>query len=236
MSSKSGEALNESTNADAVEPASKKSRSSKSPFEEQVDAIEEECKKQENCGYMVVVGMDLDEDYEEASEAEKKRLEKALTQDEVDKFRIVLMPQKRADDFEVMEKLVLGDQYGGGFMMFNTRFSYEILGSFEQFKRMYNKAKDPKTKFNYIFGFTSCLDDYDVWMHDHEAGWGSECGGSKMISGLGRMWKNLFKKHSAEQLGLDKFSEPGVKAFLAKFKATVESVDMYDEPDLKFNY
>lgn len=248
--SSASKAFNESTNADDAavsaaandQPAAKKARgnnnNNKSPYDQLAEALEQVSKQQGDCGYMLVKGVDVGDDYDnDASSEEQKRVLQNLPKAAVDVMRVIMMPKERADAMEEMAKLILGEQYGDSFMMFNTTFSYEVLSAFDEFKRVYNKTKNAKEKLNLILGFTSALEDYDVWMHDHEVGWGSEFGGGKMISGLARMWKNLLGKYSAQELGLDtEFSEPGVKAFLKNFKKTVESVDMYDEPSLKFKF
>ena len=227
------------------EPVAKKSRtttaststeSDKSPYAILQQALKDKCKEL-GCGYMVVEGVSFPKRYHDVTEDKQKVMEAALTQAKVDKLRIIFMPQDRADAHEKMNKLILGDQADDSVMMFSTRFSYEILEAFEEFKSIYNKSKSPKDRLNYLLGFTNCLETYDVWMHDHECGWATEFGGGNMISNLATMWKTLLKKHSADELGLDEqFSYPGIKAFLKSFKKTVESVDMYDEPSLKFKY
>mmetsp|Transcript_258 Transcript_258/g.575 ORF Transcript_258/g.575 Transcript_258/m.575 type:complete len:251 (-) Transcript_258:402-1154(-) len=215
---------------------SKEEGEKKTPFDIKFEAINKVAKELK-CGYMVVHSMTgLGKDYNEKPVEEKKKIHARLTQKNVDAFKIIFVTKRRENDWEEMKKVVLGDQYGGSFLSFTTSFSYQIIEAYEEFKIRYQQAKDPSIKFNYLFGFTQCLEDYDSWMTDHEGGWGSEFGGQEMLTGVGRMWKDQFKKVARDRLCLDEFSEMGVKEWLKNFKKTVTSIDTYDDPRLKFNW
>jgi hypothetical protein len=218
---------------------------SKSPYDLKMEALKSEAAKQ-GCGYMIVKGIqmsdrdsgDSSEDGEDGDETEHERLLQGLSKEAVDQLRFVFMPKERQDALDTTRKLILGEQAEAGMLMFDTSFSYDILGAYDDFKRLYSRAKNnPKQKFNLLFGFTQCLGNYDIWMYDHECGWGDDFGGNRMVNGLGRMWSNLFTKHQSAELGVDAtFSEPGVKECLKRFKQIVENVDMGDEKPLKFKF
>jgi hypothetical protein len=253
----SRETLDAETNPDdGASPAAAKqaktttSDAAKSPYEVQCEAYKGVAKRSAALRGMPVRDRDLgksnkDPDEEEDDEEEEEEDDdddlddeayeakcKLMTQEQVDEWRVIIITKERHEAIEKMNKLILGDQYGGNFMMFNTSFSYELLGAFETFKKKFQAGIPAAKKFNLILGFTNAISQYDVWMHDHECEWGGE----RMIAGLARMWKALMK-NKPEQLGIDaEFSYPGVKAFLEVFKDKVEAVDTCDDPELKFNY
>ena len=84
-------------------------------------------------GFMLIRGMAHTEeerysDEEDAEEEEKCQDE--WTDAEMDYMRWVIITQRRADELETMQELVLGAQAGDSMLMFNTSFSYEIMDSF----------------------------------------------------------------------------------------------------------
>jgi hypothetical protein len=176
---------------------------------------------------------DDDDDEEEEDDDNDNNDDKNYTEEQLDHVRLIMMTDARIKMFEHMSQLVLGDQYDRDFMMFDTRFSYEVVDAFEILKRKMRNmtgARSSKVKFDMILGFTAEIDKYDVWMHDHEYCWD----GAKMIKSLARMWKNTLKK-SNEELGIDSdFTRPGVICLLEEFKKKVEDIDEGDEPPLKF--
>lgn len=215
----------------------------------EVDLLEdrlEEISDRLDCEFMVIreVGpspdkMEEDSEEEDFEEDEEKSVDSAkLTRKDVDdSFRCVFMPKARDDACNDMEKLVLGQQYGASMVMFDTRFSYEILQHFETFKLMFKKLKKPASKLDLLFGFTWQLFQYDVWMHDNEIGFVEEFGGGKMVKALASFWKRLLKNHSAEELGLDDgFSYDGVICLLEDFKREIEYVETCDETPFKFSF
>ena len=53
----------------------------------------------------------------------------------------------------------------------------------------------------------------------------------RMVAALARHWRNLLKKNSPEELGLDtEFSHPALLYFLRSFKKQAESVDTFTDP------
>mmetsp|Transcript_33500 Transcript_33500/g.52734 ORF Transcript_33500/g.52734 Transcript_33500/m.52734 type:complete len:233 (-) Transcript_33500:271-969(-) len=174
-------------------------------------------------------------DSEEDDDDENEDVD-AYTQAEVDTIGLVIMPEKRVKALEAMEKLVVGDQYGDSFMMFNTSFSYEVIHAFGQFKKRLQKGKTWADKFDLLFGFTMAIDKYDVWMNDHEMGWRQE-GGDAMLRFLASKWKAALKQGDAE-LGIDSdFTRPGVIAMLEQFKKNLRRPEDYQgDGGMKFNY
>jgi septation ring formation regulator EzrA len=129
---------------------------------------------------------------------------------------------------EEMRELVLGDQANSNFLMFNTSFSYDILGAFDHFKtKLYTKAKTPADKFDLLLAYTYNINEHDVWMHDNEGGM------EGMVKNLASMWKKQLK-NSNEILNIDaEYTRPGVVEFLVQFKEKVEDGDY---PPFKFNF
>jgi len=159
-------------------------RANKSPYEAKMQAIRDECNKQA-CRYRIVIDIDFGDDYRKADHETKKRMKNALTQSQVDKLRIIMMPKVRRDDMETIEDLIFDDRLcqqaknieGGS-------YSEKILQSFGNFKWLFDNSKDPKKKLNYLLGFTDCVLDHDVWK-SHEHDWRV----AKMVSDLARLWK-----------------------------------------------
>jgi hypothetical protein len=214
----------------------------KSPYEVQRQEFSSVVKRLDALGAMCVRDLDMgkDPDAEEEDEDEEEELNKeeydakckTLTQKQVDAWRCIIVTKELDKGMEDMGKLVLGDQYGGSFMMFDTSFSYQVLGAFDIFNKKYMRPIGAAKQFPLLFGFTNTISENDVWMHDHESEWGGE----RMIKSLGRKWMVLMSK-TPKQLGIDsEFTLPAVKAFLKDFKEKVESIDTCDDPAMAFNY
>ena len=173
-----------------------------------------------------------DDDDSCESEEEPKVDRDKFSQEEVDYIRTVIINPGMNQALEMMEELILGEQRGCGFMMFDTSFSYVVLDAFDEMKRLHGKAKSWANKLNYLFGYTFIVARYDVWMQDHECGWGGE----KMIKDLAKMWKKVLSK-SDEDLGIDgAFTRPGLVCFLEGFKEKVEEIEAYEDPEIKFPF
>jgi hypothetical protein len=101
---------------------------------------------------------DEDEDEEQDNDT--------ITQEQLDCLRFVLITQHRADRLEEMESLILGDQKGSGMMMFDTSFSYAVLGSLDTIKSLLRTkhAKKPAQNLDILFAYTHTLKSCDVWM------------------------------------------------------------------------
>jgi len=119
--------------------------------------------------------------------------------------------------------------------MFSTSFSYHVIGSLKLLQRQLREYKDDwGCKFDKLLGYTHNINEYDVWMHDHETGWD----GHRYVAALARLWKEVLQKSDA-QLRIDsEFTRPAVLYMLQKFKEKVEDIDKeYDDmPKVKFNF
>jgi hypothetical protein len=186
----------------------------------------------EGLNAMCVLGLQS-EDGEDVEEEDESKSYDSMTQEQAENLRYVIITKRRAADMiDKMEELVLGDQAGDSFMMFNTSFSYEVIDSYNKFSSRLTRNKDKAVQFDTLFGYTYTLRSNDVWMHDHECGWG----GHRFISALAKRWKTILAL-SDEELGIkDSFTRAGVVTFLNQFKNLVESIEQFDEPDVKFNF
>jgi hypothetical protein len=145
-------------------------------------------------GSMLIRGMAHTEEEkysdEDEEEEEEEKSNDEWTDAELDYMRWVIITQRRADELENMQELVLGEQAGDSMLMFNTSFSYEIMDSFGELASEVKKTKDFGAKLDKLFAYTHAIDSHDVWVHDHECGWGGE----RFIAGLAKLWKVALKK------------------------------------------
>jgi hypothetical protein len=147
-------------------------------------------------------------------------------------LRFIMITQNRADKLDEMQALILGDQKGSSFMMFNTSFSYTVHDSLETIKSLLKKAKTPSQKLDLLFAYTHTVKEYDVWMQDNEGDMG------EFTKGLAAIWKR-FLKGTDEDLGIDaEFTKPALEEFLKQFKTSVESVavDAFGGAGMKSKY
>jgi hypothetical protein len=226
------------TDGTAASPTKKAKTKQQSPHDLYFEELEAVFRRDNVLGRILIRGIartprgDNDDDDDDESDEEEEQDNSKFTSAQMQDLRFVAVTKERADAIDQMEQLLLGDQAGSSFMMFNTSFSYQVLGVFEHLKKLLTGTKSWTQKFNLLFAFTSTIDRYDVWMHDHEGGWGGEI----MLKALATRWKNVLKKTDAE-LGTDpEYTRPGVICFLEKFKKTVEDIDTYEEPKIKFNF
>lgn len=145
--------------------------------------------------------------------------------------RWILVDEGRARALDDANDALLGEQAGDGFLMFNTSFSYQVLEEFVDLAADLPDA-EPAARFDKLLGFTRAIHNHDVWMHDHESGWG----GPKMLKKLAKLWKSTLAETDST-LRIDaEFTRPGVECFLDEFKEAVEDIDAdYDDcPRVKF--
>eukprot|EP01052_Picozoa_sp_SAG31_P002960 SAG31_NODE_108_length_24741_cov_6.933041_12_plen_241_part_00 len=156
-------------------------------------------------GFMLIRGMAHTEEerHEDSSDEEdddaEEKAQDEWTDAEMDYMRWVIITQRRADELENMKELVLGEQAGDSLLMFNTSFSYEIMDSFGELASEVKKTKDFGAKLDKLFAYTYTIDQHDVWVHDHECGWGGE----RFIAGLAKLWKVVLKKPDVRRHRLD---------------------------------
>ena len=161
---------------------------------------------------------DSDDDDDEEEDVDKS----TYTKEDMESLRFILINQSRADQLEEMEKLVLGDQAGSPFMMFNTSFSYQVLNSWYSVKQMMSSRSATMTltkRIDILFAYTHIIHQHDVWMHDNEGGMDT------LVKGLASTWKRLLSKNSDDDLGLDTYSKAGILELLSQFKKCVEEMD-----------
>lgn len=97
-----------------------------------------------------------------------------------------------------------------------------------------SQTKSWAVKLSLLLGYTSAIKESDVWMHDHEYGWGGEV----FLDELAKCWKAVLKR-SNEESGIDaEYSRPGIICFLEQFKKRVEAInEEYDiAPPIRFNF
>jgi hypothetical protein len=153
-----------------------------------------------------------------------------LTQEQVNRLRIMIIPEHR-------EEILLAylDYYGRANSQPHATIETAtlVLKHFEGFKRRYSMTRDLKKKFDLLFGFSFAIKKYSLWMYRRERKRARE----KMVAGLARHWRHLLRKHTPEELGLDRdLSYPALIAFLKDFKKQTESVEMFGDPCIKFVY
>ena len=174
---------------------------------------------------------DLGFDRDEGDEEQKP--EASYTDAEMDYMRFIIVTQRRADEQEHMNEVVLGEDAHQSLHIINTSFSYRVLDSLADLQRELKQCKgDAAAKLDKLLGYTCTIDEFDVWMDDHEMGWG----GHRFLAALARLWKPLLQQSDAA-LGIDgEFTRKGVVCLLEKFKSKVEAIDQYGDTAIKFNF
>jgi hypothetical protein len=160
--------------------------------------------------------------------------EVSFTKAQVRRIRVLILPMERCRAMDDMGILILGEEeFHRRNKEYTTGFSYSVLRSYLTLKRIYSQTeKDIPKRFNLLFGFTYHLYRNPRWMTHH----GRDLGGENILTGLALWWKDLLKQ-SAQELALDlEFSYPAVMHFVEDFKKSVESVEKYGDPRLRFEY
>lgn len=185
----------------------------KTPYEEYFARRSEFLNRPENqhiLGATLIQGIPADSDDAEDTSN--------FTAEQMNSLRFLMITKNREDQFTSMEKMILGDQYGSPFMMFNTSYSYHVLDSWIRLKPRLGRMT-PDKKFDALLAFTSTILDHDVWIHDNEGDMGS------LVKGLATVWRNLLKK-SDEEIGWDlEYTKPATYTLLKQFKDRVEGMD-----------
>jgi len=163
----------------------------------------------------------------------KDREDDSFTMEEVVQQRFLIFNSSRDDALDLAERDVLGDQYGDGFTMFNTSFSYEIPDHIQTALARAGKPNvTPDRKLDILLGITKSLHDHSTWLYDHEYNWG-EFGGKSALQSLARTWKTVLAKSDLE-LNIDPlFMRKGIEYFLREFKKEVENMEC---GGIKFNF
>jgi hypothetical protein len=211
-----------------------KSNAVKSPYEIEMENLQHVCDRCSGVGYSLIRGVareSRDNEGDEISEDDDFNPNEC-SQEQVNHVRVIIITKERQERMEEMSILILGDQHGKKFMMFDTNFSYQVINAWNSFTFRFREALDWKEKFDLLLGFTDTLKEHDVWMCDHEIGWGGE----KMVEQLAKSWKLMLERDN-EQLGIDpEYTRPGVIALLEQFKEAVESVDTDPDDRMIFDF
>ena len=90
-------------------------------------------------------------------------------------------------------------------------------------------------RFDMLLSLTMVLDEFDVWMHDHEVDFLQTA--PKLLARLAKLWKATLAKSDAA-LGIDvEYTRKGVHAMLEGFQRNVERIDTCGfAPSLKFKW
>ena len=217
-------------------PSSKRHKaehSHKSPYDIEMERLQQICDQCSGVGYSLIRGVarepkptldvpvlgndddDIDDDDDDDFDPTE------CSQEQVNHVRVIIITKERQDRMEEMSKLILGEQHGQSLMMFSTSFSNQVINAWNAFTVRFQEAVNWQEKFDLLLGFTDTLKEHDVWMNDHEVGWGGE----KMLEQIARSWK-LMLRRANDELGIDsEYTRPGVVALLEQFKEAVESVD-----------
>jgi hypothetical protein len=119
-----------------------------------------------------------------------------LSQEQVDRLRIIILPPKREDIL-----VAYLDHYKNANQqhhIFNE--STDVVRHFEGFHRRYLKlAEDEgKEKFDLLFSFTFAIKIYSGWILKFE----STRKRATMIASLAKHWRRLFGKYTPAELGM----------------------------------
>lgn len=204
----------------------------KSPYQFEMERLQQVCDRCRGVGYSLIRGVARDSNVEE--DADEDDFDPTqCSQEQVDHVRVIVITTERQDRMEEMSKLILGEQHGQELMSFSTSFSYQVINAWNAFTVRFQEAEDWEEKFDLLLGFTDTLKEHDVWMHDHEVGWGGE----KMVRQLALSWR-LVLRRSDEELGIDpEYTRPGIVALLEQFKDAAESVEAHGgEEPMKFDF
>jgi hypothetical protein len=147
----------------AVQDENKDTSNNESPYDELMKQLKEVQERDSTkiVGSMIIRGCGDDYDSEDDEEAPDPR---AYSQKQIDQCRYIIMTKQRDAVMNKMKKLILGANADSEFMMFDTRFSYALMGAYERFQKQYKSTKHWSIKLDLLFGFTDVLKDYDVWV------------------------------------------------------------------------
>ena len=151
-----------------------------------------------------------------------------LSEEQVDRIRLMIIPGRREE--LLVAYLNYYDMASKDDHIFNE--SANVIRHFDGFKRRYSNARCIQEKFDLLFGFSFAIKQYSGWMYRREERIRAR---EKMVVALARHWRNLLRKNSPEELGLDtEFSYPALLTFLRSFKRQTESVETFGDPPMKF--
>lgn len=206
------------TTADAPQAKKPAETAEKSPKDLHFDRLDAVKARLGAKGYTTEQWVEDDEEDEEDDDEAEDDENKVYTAEQISKLRHVLITENRAAALERAEKLVLGDQYGQGFAMFNTSFSNRLFRTVPAAITAISKKASAADRFDELYALTKSLFETDVWMNDYD----DSAGLKKLLTALGGAWKKLLAL-SDEELVIDaEFTRPGVLALLQKFADLAE--------------
>jgi hypothetical protein len=148
--------------AEAENSAAKKAKLS--PYRSHRKLVEDVCARyiaeKEKWSYRLIRGMDVEKDTEEDD----------ITQEQVDKMRIVITTHNRAKLLEKYSSYASCGQSDedSGIMMFNTATGNDVIDEMSAKIKTAMNAKGWDKKFDHLFALTAALLRYDNWVHDNE--------------------------------------------------------------------
>jgi hypothetical protein len=164
-----------------------------------------------------------------------------LTQEQVDRLQIMIVPQRREEillgylDYqEASDKLLA--------LVQSPSSDHAVLRNFESFQRRYASTIDTTERLDILFGFTFAIQKHSGWMY-YQAATATATNKTPraratMVASLARQWRQLLHTYYPEQLGLDReFSYPAVLTFLQRFKDQVETtIDTFCDSPIQFHF
>lgn len=122
--------------------------------------------------------------------------------------RFILMDAARERTLDFTEKMLLGDQAGSRFLMFDTQFSSLVVNLINT--KLSRIRKVSPGYFNELLGYTFNIDQYPHWINDH-------VDSNRINAAMNLLFKTWIHvlSHSNEELDIDgEFTRPGVIALL----------------------
>lgn len=155
-----------------------------SPYQIHRNKLDEVCGKyfddQKKYAHYLVQGIGNDDDEDEDifgdddEQENKKELDlDTLTQEQVDKLRLIILTPNRKKLLKKASSFVSGGQSdeGFGFMMFSTSSGNNVILELSSKIKSAMNSKTLDKKFDALFALTAALLDYDSWVYDNEC-WG----------------------------------------------------------------
>jgi hypothetical protein len=196
-------AVDSRTNAKAVERVATTEKSYWDLYFDKLLEVKKRCNME---GYVVVNGVDSDEEDDEEEDDEEKAVEgvepankkrKVVSDEEKLKdLRIVFINKSRNDALKKARRFVSCGQVGA-LRMFDTNTGNMIIDDIPKKVSAAMKSKTSAAKFDALLALTYELSDNDYWMCDNEE-WEVGAGCSKALKGLAAAWKTLLALPDAE--------------------------------------
>ena len=162
---------------------------------------------------------DGDGDDDDDDEKRKARQDK-FTVAQVAELRHIIVTLSREKALTAGTKFATGGQHKESWMTFNTHHGNTVIKGIEEHVAKAVKKKLLADRFDALYGLTSALKTYEVWMEDNE--YGEEI--TDHVQSLAKAWKTLLA-HSDAELGIDtEFTRPGIQSLLTDFAASLSDM------------